>query len=125
MTDSLSPKARLVDLVSRPVRILRAVPHVGTYLGLSVVAIGAMLIVLAWGKTAGLNDVGVQLPYVLSAGCTGLALIVVGLTAVDLSAKRADFAERAAQTTELRALIGELRRAIEAGVGSPTAEVDR
>ena len=99
---------------SQPVRALRAVPHLGTWSGLALTCAGALLLVLAWGRTAALTDVALQLPYLISAGCTGLGCIAVGVTVLNLSAKHRDAAERARQSAELRTLLGELRAALAA-----------
>ena len=92
---------------------LSAVPHLGTWIGVVLVAVGAVLLFVAWGKTAGLDSVALQIPYVISAGFTGLGLIAVGLTVVNIAAKRDDARERTRQAGELAALLAELRRAIE------------
>lgn len=99
--------------LGRPVSFLRAVPHLGTYTGVVLAAVGAILLTVAWGKTAGLTVVSLQIPYLISAGFTGLALVTVGLTVINLSAKHADARARSQQLTELRDLLAELRNTIE------------
>ena len=103
----------LATRLAKRAQSLRAVPHIATYLGVMVIALGAVLLTVAWGRTAGLTNVALQIPYVVSAGCTGLALIVVGLTIINISAKQADASERARQTAELCSVLSELRRVIE------------
>lgn len=98
--------ARLVDRAS-------SLPRLGTWLGVVLVGLGAVLLVLTWGRTAALTRVALQIPYVVSAGFTGLGLIAVGLTVVNLAAKRADARDRAQQSAELRALLAELRSVVE------------
>lgn len=100
---------------TRPLVALRAVDHVGTYAGLLVTVLGGVLLLVAWGKTAGLTNVGLQIPFLVSAGCSGLALVAVGLTLVNISAKAEDARKRSAQLSELQALLAELRRAVEGG----------
>lgn len=90
-----------------------AVPGLGTWAGVLLSAAGIVLVVVAWGRTAGLTSVALQVPYVLSAGCTGLGLVAVGLTVVSISAKRADALARRQQLQELQALVAELRSALE------------
>lgn len=99
--------------VARPVSALRAVPHIGIYSGVVLAAVGAILLTIAWGKTAGLAVVSLQIPYLISAGFTGLALVIVGLTVISISAKQADARARSQQLAELRDLLAELRNAIE------------
>jgi hypothetical protein len=103
----------LTRRVSRPVQALRGVPHLGTWAGLLVAAVGAVLLVVAWARTAALTDVALQVPYVVSAGLTGLGLVVVGMTVVSINAKAEDARERTRQLRELRELLAELRRTVE------------
>jgi hypothetical protein len=49
----------------------------------------------------------------VSAGFTGVALVMVGLTVVNIDAKRSDAVERSRQLTELRGLLAELRSTVE------------
>ena len=107
-----SRRDRLSRRVSRPLRSLQGVPHVGTWSGLLLVTLGLVLLVVAWGEVAGLTAVSLQLPYLLSAGLPGLALVAIGLTVVNISAKQADSRARMEQTDELRELLAELRRAV-------------
>ncbi len=92
---------------------LRRVPHLATWSGLGLCLAGATLLVIAWSQTARTTNVGLQLPYVLSAGCTGLGLLMVGLTVVGLSAKWRESRERTAHAIELRELLGQIRQALE------------
>lgn len=92
---------------------LRGVPFIGTVIGLIVVLVGFVLLVVAWGETAGITDVGKQMPWLMSAGLTGVGLICVGLTAVALDAKARDAAARRERTEELRDLLAELRTLVE------------
>ncbi len=111
----------LLQRVTRPVIALRAVPHVATYAGLLVTLIGGILLLVAWGKTAGLTNVALQIPFLVSAGCTGLAFVAVGLTVINLAAKHEDATRRRAQVTELHGLLAELRTAL---TDAPTDTAD-
>lgn len=114
MTESPHPGADTESLrAGRTLQSLGAVPHLGTWIGIVLVAAGAVLLFVAWGKTAALDNVALQMPYVISAGFTGLGLVAVGLTVVNIAAKRDDARERSRQAAELAALLAELRRAIE------------
>jgi hypothetical protein len=104
-----TPAGRL----GRPLSALRAVPHVGTWAGVLLCAAGLVLIAVAWGGAAGTLQVGRQMPYVISAGCTGLALVAIGLTVANLSAKAEDARARSDQAEELAQLLAEIRRAVE------------
>jgi hypothetical protein len=97
----------------RGVDLLRSTPHVGTYAGIGVVVVGVVLLAVAWGRTAGLTDVGRQVPYLIAAGLGGIGVVAVGLLTVAVSTGRADAAARRAQADELREALLDLRRAIE------------
>ena len=99
--------------MSRPFAALRGVPHVLTWTGVVLAAVGFVLVAVAWGKVAGLTNVGLQMPYVISAGATGLGLVAVGVAVVSVAAKRADAAERSQQLRELRDVLADVRRALE------------
>jgi hypothetical protein len=114
--DEERPPGRLesgLRRLGRPVLALRAVDHVGTYAGVLLTLLGGVLLLVAWGKTAGLTNVALQVPFLVSAGCTGLALVAVGLTVVNIAAKADDARKRRAQLAELQAILGELRRVVE------------
>ena len=112
-TEEEPRQSQLLERLSRPVVWLRGVPNLGTWAGVVIASVGLVLIAIAWGRTAGLLNVGLQVPYVVSAGFTGLGLVVVGLTLVSISAKRADAAERTRQLRELREVLTDVRRALE------------
>ena len=99
--------------LTRQVSALRALPHLMTWVGIGLSSIGLVLLVVAWGRTAGLTSVALQIPYLVSAGFTGVALVLVGLTVVNIDAKRSDSAERSRQLAELRGLLAELRSVVE------------
>ncbi|MHB8452642.1 MAG: hypothetical protein ACYDAQ_19630 [Mycobacteriales bacterium] len=90
---------------------------VPTYIGIGVVAVGFVLIAIGWAKVAGLLNVALQVPYLVSAGLSGLALVMVGLLVVNVAAKRRDAAERTRQLEGLTTVLDELRRALTEGEG--------
>jgi hypothetical protein len=93
---------------------LPALSPVPTYVGIAVAAAGFVLIAYAWGKVAGIaNNVALQLPYIVSGGLTGLGLVMVGVTIVNVAAKRRDALERQQQTQLLADALTELRNALE------------
>jgi len=77
--------------------------------GVVVVAVGFGLIAVGWAKVAGLTDVGLQLPYLVSAGLTGLALVMVGLLIINLAVRNRDAAEHRRLLEALTEAVGELR----------------
>jgi hypothetical protein len=86
-----------------------------TRIGLGVAALGFAVIAFSWGKVAALLDVSLQLPYVVSGGLTGLALVMVGMTAVNVAARRQDAADRARELEALQAVLRDLRETLEGG----------
>lgn len=84
-----------------------------TYAGVLVAAVGFGLIGLAWSEIAGQSNVALQMPYLVSAGITGLALVMVGLLIVSVAAKRQDGAARARQNEMLADAVTQLRLTIE------------
>jgi hypothetical protein len=83
-----------------------------TWIGLGLTALGFAVIAFAWGKVAGLLQVSLQLPYVVSGGLSGLGLVMVGMTTVNVSVRRRDAAERAQQHEQLQAVLRELKDAL-------------
>ncbi len=113
VVDSEVPRTgRLTRRLTRLGAVVRNISHLGTWTGVLVAAAGLLLVALAWGRTAGLTNVALQVPYVVSAGFTGLGLVAVGLTVVNISAKHADAKERTRQVGELRELLTELRQVV-------------
>ncbi|HVM55703.1 MAG TPA: hypothetical protein VM262_21140 [Acidimicrobiales bacterium] len=84
-----------------------------TWIGLALAAIGFGVIAFSWGKVAGLLDVSLQMPYVVSGGLTGLGLVMVGMTAVNVAARRQDAVERARQVEQLESVLRELQETLE------------
>jgi hypothetical protein len=106
-------RSALANRLGRPIALLRNIPHVATWAGVVLSAIGLVLIAVAWGRTAGEIEVGLQVPYVVSAAFTGLGLVVIGLAIVSIDAKRSDSAERTRQIRELREALADLRQTLE------------
>lgn len=60
--------------------------------GVALVVAGFIALFLAWNGAADKDYVEGQLPYVISGGLVGLALVGAGLTVVNVQARRADTA---------------------------------
>jgi drug/metabolite transporter (DMT)-like permease len=90
--------------------VVRRVPNLGTWLGLLLVAAGFVMITVAWGKTAGQIDVPLQLPYVMSAGLVGLALVCVGVTFIAIDARVRESAARLKESRRVADAMDELVR---------------
>ena len=87
---------------------LRPASPVPIVVGVLLVAGGFGLIAYTWGRVAGLISVPLQLPYFVSGGLTGLGLILVGLTVINVAARRQDAAERAKQMDQLGTIFREI-----------------
>jgi hypothetical protein len=79
------------------------------WVGLVVAGVGFVLLGVAWAQIAGEAEVYLQLPYLVSAGMTGLGLIMVGLTIVNVSTKRRDALERERQMSQLVSILEEVK----------------
>jgi hypothetical protein len=91
---------------------LAALPHLAPWAGIAVSTAGLVLLFVGWRQTARLTNVALQMPYVVSAGLSGLGLVIVGLAIVNVSARRSDAAERSRQLRELRDLLAQLRNGV-------------
>jgi hypothetical protein len=83
------------------------------YIGLATCAIGFALIAVSWGEVAGKLNVAVQIPYVVSAGFTGIGLIVVGAMIVNIAVRQIETGKREAQTAQMVAAMQDLQTVIE------------
>lgn len=92
---------------------LRPLSPVPTYVGIAVTALGFVLIAFAWGAVAGETNVALQMPYLVSGGITGLALVMVGLTVISVAARRRDAVLREQQTALLADALRELGAALD------------
>lgn len=92
---------------------LRPLSPVPTYLGIGVAVVGFVLVMFAWGQSAGETNVALQIPYLISGGMVGLGLIMVGVTIVNVAAKRRDALLREQQTDLLASALRELSAALD------------
>jgi hypothetical protein len=98
--------------LSRRWAFLAASSPVPTVAGIVVVAAGFVLIAIAWSKIAAETSVGLQMPYLVSAGMTGLALVIVGVLIVNIAVKRQEAAERRQQMEQLAEILSDLKRTL-------------
>lgn len=80
------------------------------WLGIGLAGIGFVLIAVAWGQVAGETQVALQLPYLVSAGLTGVAVVLLGATVLAVAARRRDAIEHERRMEELVAVLEELKR---------------
>lgn len=95
---------------------------VSVWAGLALVAGGFGVIIYSWVKVAGMLNVALQMPYVVSGGMTALALIIIGIGVVDMGVRRQDRVERQQQLAQMRQVLTELRDAVEP---EPESESDQ
>jgi hypothetical protein len=122
--EALTPAAELAGPARRrrlDLRVptwLKGTSPAPTFIGVAVAIAGFVLIMIAWGQVAGETQVYLQMPYLVSAGLTGLALVMVGLTIVNVAAKQRDAVDRDRQIDQLVSILGELKATMdESGKG--------
>jgi len=93
---------------------LRGSSPVPIYIGVAIAIAGFVLLLIAWGQVAGETQVSLQLPYLVSAGLTGLALVMVGLTVVTIASEQRDAAARDRQMDQLVSILDELNATLSA-----------
>ena len=92
---------------------LRPLSATPTYVGVVLVALGFVVLGVAWAEVARETNVALQMPLVLSGGFAAVCLVLVGLTIVSISAKRRDAVLREKQTALLADALAELRAVLE------------
>jgi hypothetical protein len=78
------------------------------WVGIVVVAVGFVLIAVAWGQIAATLNVGLQMPWLVSAGFTGLAVILIGLTIINAAVRQHDAADRRRQLEAVQQALAEV-----------------
>ena len=98
---------------SRVGTLLRPGSPLPVYIGVALCVAGFAMLAYTWGRVADEVQVYRQIPYLVSGGFTGLALVLVGVTVVNVAAKRADAADRQRQHDQLTGALRDLRATIE------------
>lgn len=81
--------------------------------GLVLVAAGFTSIFYSWSEVAALLNVAQQLPYLVSGGLAGLALVIVGVSVIDVAVRRQDSRERQQQLAQINRVLAELHEALD------------
>ena len=89
-----------------------------TIAGVLLMAAGFSLVAVGWYETSGLSSVGLQMPYLVSAAVTGLALVIIGVAAISIAARRQESDRRIRKLDRLNEILSELQP----DQGSPVAE---
>jgi len=69
--------------------------------GVVLAAVGVLALFLAWNGAAGVDHVEGQIPFLISGGLLGLALVGTGLTIVNVQSRRQDTADVLAKLEDL------------------------
>ena len=96
----------------------RAYAKLGGQLGLLCVAIGLLLIGLGWNGAAGVDFVSGQIPYLLSGGALGLALVVLGVGLIVVEHSRKNRSHLEAELRELHTAVNRLASALASTAGT-------
>jgi hypothetical protein len=104
--------------------------RLGGQIGLGCIAVGLLIIGLAWNGAASVDFVSGQIPYLLSGGALGLGLIVLGSAMLIVQNSRRDRSLIEAQLKELNTAIARLANAVGGGGpggqnGGPTVVLGR
>ena len=100
------PGERLAKLPRRLPASLAADSSTPIILGLLACAAGFALVAWCWSQVALRKSVAAQVPWVVSAGFTGLGLIIVGGLAVATQVRRRDAERQLRRLEQLAAGIG-------------------
>lgn len=92
------------------------------WIGVALLAAGLSAIVYSWSKVAGLTNVAEQVPYFVSGGIGGLAVVIVGAAAVDAGVRHRDSRERHEQLAHMSEALSEVCDRLETGDGADHAE---
>lgn len=90
----------------------RAWSKLGGQLGMLCVAVGLVVIALAWNGAASIDFVSGQMPYLLSGGFLGLGLVAVGVGLVVVQNSRRDRALLEHQLRDLNVAVARLANAV-------------
>jgi hypothetical protein len=91
--------------------------RLGGQIGLGCIAVGLLVIGLAWNGAASVDFVSGQIPYLLSGGALGLGLVVLGAAMLIIQNSRRDRSLIEVQLKELNSAIARLANAV--GGGGP------
>lgn len=97
----------------------RAWSRLGGQLGFACIALGLLLILFGWYGAAGLDYDQGQIPYLISGGIGGLALVITGAALLIVQNSRRDRSVVETQLRELNATMSRLGGLL--GNGSPGA----
>lgn len=86
------------------------------YIGVVIAVGGLGLIAYAWGKVAGLLNVALQMPYLISAGLIGLGVTAAGLAIAHFASQHIDAKERERELQRIAGLLESIAKELRASV---------
>lgn len=95
---------------------MRLPPRALMYGGIAAIVAGIGAFAYTWGQVAGETSVPLQLPYLVSGGLTGLALVLIGITLVNIQVKLTEEVNRTRQLDQIAELLAELHTHLGTGV---------
>jgi hypothetical protein len=87
-------------------------PKLGGQLGSLCIALGLIVILLGWNGAAGVDFAQGQIPYLLSGGAFGLALVILGAVLIVVQNSRRDRSKLETQLRDLNDAVGRLANAV-------------
>jgi hypothetical protein len=87
---------------------MKSLGKFGGLLGILYCLVGFLLVFLGWNGAASYDRVSAQIPYVVSGGLAGLALVVLGTGLIIVQSHRADRAALEATLLDLRDVLDRL-----------------
>jgi hypothetical protein len=96
-------------------------PKLGGLLGIAYCIAGFFLIFLGWNGAASEDDEPAQIPYLVSGGLAGLALVVVGAALIVAHSLRTDRVELRGSIDDLRAAVERMGEGTATDPSAPTA----
>lgn len=88
---------------------MRPTSPVPIYVGVALTCLGVLAIVMAWSRAAAIDAVALQVPYLLSGGLVGIALVMIGLTTVVVQSRRIEGVQQSEQVLQVAAAVAALR----------------
>lgn len=100
---------------------MRGPAKIATYLGRTLMAVGFLLILVAWNGAAELDYIQGQFPFLMSGSMPGMGLIIIGAGLEYIQATRQITAKRAKQMAELNLAVVKLTGFVKDNGGFPAA----
>lgn len=109
---------------------MRPTTPVLTYAGIALCAAGFVILAFAWGRVAAQAQVIFQIPYLISGGLTGLAVVMLGVLLINVNVKVQEGMRRERQLQQVVEVLQQVVAALDgpgrpAGGGDTTTDLGR